>query len=343
MNLLRLEEPWFLLLLLPVLMCLVWPAARGGAAWPGMALGAALRNSRGPLVWRLLLACGLSCLVVAAARPQWGRTITERDQAGRDLVLVIDLSGSMRVDDMVDAGRRSDRLAAVFAAAEDFITRRQDDRIGLVFFATRAVTACPPTYDHETVRQFLDRMEAQQRARWERGDEEGLLGPATNLGLGLATAARALRDRSAKGRAVILVTDGADSRDIPGWIDPLLAARAASAADVRVHGIGIGDPAGTFTQRSIFGQIVQQRVPRHLLPDQSRLEAITSAGGGQAFRAEDPAGLVTVFAAIDRLEPSIASIRTVDDFADRFLWPLLAGVALVLCGLVLEPRLRGAA
>jgi Ca-activated chloride channel family protein len=337
----RFEQPWLLLLLvLPVAVALL-RLRRGGGAWPGTTLAAALPASRGPLAWHLLMAAALACLVVAAARPQHGRTVVERSQSGRDLMLVIDLSGSMQVDDLAHEGKRSDRLAAVVRAAAAFVARRPDDRIGLTFFSTRAVTACPPTFDHQTVLQFLERMERQQRAVWDRGDERGTLGGQTNLGLGVAMAARALRDRGAPGRAVVLITDGADSRDIPGWVDPLQAARSALAAGVRVHGIGVGDPEGTMSRRGAFGQIQLARVPRQLLPDMGRLRAVAVAGGGESFAAADAEGLEQVFTEIDRLEPSRAVVTESDDVTDRWRWPLAAGVALLLLALLLEPRMRG--
>jgi hypothetical protein len=119
--------------------------------------------------------------VVAAARPQYGRSVVEREQAGRDLMLVIDLSGSMQIDDLDDGkGGRQDRLATVVKAAKQFVAGRPDDRAGLVFFGDSALSSCPLTYDHDTVDQFLDRTERQQRALWARG-EEGLLGGNTNM------------------------------------------------------------------------------------------------------------------------------------------------------------------
>jgi Ca-activated chloride channel family protein len=339
----RFEIWWMLALLVLPLLVLVWRTRRGGGAWPGTALSAGLRSSSGPFIFRCLVVGGLACLVIAAARPQWGRSVVERTQAGRDIALVIDLSGSMQVDDIIDGSERRDRLGAVFAAARDFTTRRPDDRIGLIFFSSRAITACPPTFDHETTRQFLERMERQQRALWGRGDERGVLGGETNLGLGLAMAARALRDRGAPGRAIILITDGADSRDMAGWIDPIQAARSAAAADCRVYGIGVGDPGGTMTGTDMFGRRQAARVPRRLLPDLGRLRSIASAGNGNAFPATDAAGLAQVFAEIERLEPSTATVRTTDDFADHWRWPLAAGLVLVAVALACEPRLRGVA
>jgi Ca-activated chloride channel family protein len=333
-------SPWFLLGLILPLLALLWRVPRAGAAFAPFPLLTNLRPSRGPLVWRILIAAGLACLVVAAARPQHGRTITERTQAGRDLMLVIDLSGSMRIDDLGDANGRVDRLAAVFRAAERFVTGRPDDRIGLVFFSANALTSCPLTYDHATVRQFLERTERQQRTQWAN-DQQGLLGDATNIGLGVGTALKYLRSPNQLGKAVILITDGVDTRSLPGWVDPLVAARHAQALGARVHAVGVGNAQGGMTQ-TYGGRMTVVPLPREALPDPARLRAIATAGGGEYFSAGDEAGLKTVFERIDALEPTPRTVATRLDRSDRFRWPLALGTALLALALALRPRLLGA-
>lgn len=340
---------WLLLLVLP-LAVLLWRQRRGGAAHPAFPLmREVLRPSRGPTLFRLLVALGLALLVVAAARPQYGRTIVEREQAGRDLMLVMDLSGSMRLDDLDDGkGNRADRLNAVFRAAEAFIAGRADDRLGLVFFADNALTSCPLTYDHQTVLQFLARTERLQRQAWAQ-DRDGILGSNTNLGLGLADALRWLRREEGPaagkplGQAIILITDGVDSRGLANWVDPLQASRHAAAKEVQVFAIGVGNPEGRITRTDHWGNRHLLRTPPEMLPDMGRLESITRLAGGQAFAAGDLVGLKQVFARIDGLTPTPHLVRERDDFTDRFRWPLLAGVLLLALALVAEPRLRGAA
>ena len=351
----RFADPWLLLALLVPAWVLFHTAARGGRSFAPAGLAArALRPSHGPFLHRLLLSAALTCLVVAAARPQYGQTIVERAQAGRDLVLVIDLSGSMQIDDLVDEkGDRGDRLGGVMQAARRFISGRSDDRIGLVFFGDKALTSCPPTYDHETVLQFLERTERQQRALWNR-NADGLLGGNTNLGLGLGTALKSLRDPAhplagdaapdkALGKAVVLITDGVDSRQLANWVDPLLAARQAARLGVTVYGIGVGNPEGTRTVETFGGRKLLQPVGRDLLPDLGRLNAITGLAGGSAFAATNAAGLTEVFAKIDRLQPTPRTVRQRDDFTDRFQWVLAVGAALLALLLLTEPRLRGVA
>ncbi len=340
----RFADPWLLTaLVIPLLLLWRMPARGGRSFAPFPLAAAALRPSRGPLVYRLLLVIGLTALALAAARPQYGQTVTEREQAGRDLQLVIDLSGSMQVDDLVDEKNvRGDRLAGVMNAARQFIKGRPDDRIGLVFFADTALSSCPLTYDHQTVLQFLDRTEKQQRSLWG-GGRSGLLGMETNLGLGLGVALKGLRDPTALGRAVILITDGADTRQLRNWVDPLLAARQADRLGVIVYGIGVGNPEGTYTADQGFGRKRMSQVPPSLLPDLGRLQAITSLVGGTAFPATDPAALQDAFARIDRLQPTPRTVRQRDDFTDRCWWPLALGALLIALALALEPRLRGVA
>ena len=342
----RFEDPWFLALGLVVILILAYRPGRGAASFGAYGLAARLPVSRGPLLWRALIATGVALLIVALARPQWGRSITERIEAGRDIMLVIDTSLSMSVDDLRDTeGNRSDRLAAVFGAAKEFIHHRPDDRIGLVFFASTAVTSCPLTYDHGTVEDFLNQIEKNQRWRWEqlqgRGREAGFLGDGTNIGLGLGYALHALDDPKAKGRALILITDGADSRELPNWIDPLLAAHHAVDLNVIMYGIGVGDPHGTITQHDMFGREIANPTPPDLLPDMDRLQSIVEITKGTSFQANDKAALQRILDNIDSLEPTPHKVRTHDDYTDRYAWALIIGSFSILSALAFESRLRG--
>ncbi len=149
--------------------------------------------------------------------------------------------------------------------------------------------------------------------------------------------------RIIKGRAVILITDGVDSRGLSNWVDPLLAARQADRLGVAIYGIGVGNPNGTATQRDAYGSIHTMRLQGDMLPDMGRLEAIAKLAGGKAFAATDRAGLTEVFNGISALQPTPHTMRQRDDFADRWLWPLLAGAILAALALLTEPRLRGIA
>lgn len=339
----RFADPWLLLLALLPLAVLLARLRRGGAEFSMFPLASlSLQRSLGPTIQRVMIALALALLAIAAARPQYGRSVIERQQAGRDLILVIDLSPSMQVDDLVDAksAERQDRLHGVCAAAKDFVAGRGNDRIGLVFFAGQALTSCPLTYDHDTINAFIDRTERQQHALWQQ-NHPGLLGDGTNIGLGLGTALRALNDLKSKGRSIILITDGIDTRSLPNWVDPLIAARHAGSKAIAIHAIGIGNPDGTMTQHDRAGRLYKQPVPSELLPDLNRLKQITKITDGMAALASDQAGLTKILKQIDKLETTDQSVRTREDYTDRFAWPLAVATLLLALALTLEPRLRG--
>lgn len=345
----RFEEPWFLLGLVLSAAVLAWRPRRGGATFGAYGLAvAALRPSYAPVLGRCLAAAAIACLTIAAARPQYGRSISERTQAGRDLMLVIDLSLSMKIDDMTGPdGATRDRLAAVFDAADRFISGRPGDRIGLAFFGSRALTSCPLTFDHASVRDFLSRTQSIQRQLWEdrsrQQPESGMLGDGTNLGLGIGTALRWMDDEESPGKAIVVITDGKDSSELPNWEDPIRAARNAGIKGVRVHCIGVGNPQGTLSVTDLFGRTRRMRLRPNLLPDPQRLEEVSKASGGTALMANDENGLAEVFRRIDQLEPSEQQVRTRDDFTDRFLPWLVAGSILIGLSLVSDQRLRGVA
>jgi Ca-activated chloride channel family protein len=346
----RWDDPWLLLLLVLPLALLVRPSSQGGVAHSGFAVAiACLRPARLPWLWRLLAASGLACLVIAAARPQYGRSLAVRTAEGRDLVLVMDLSYSMTTDDIfAEDGERLDRLRAVNAAAERFIAGRPNDRIGLVFFGNHALLACPPTHDHQTVLDFIRRTEEQQRERWRDGPD-GLLGPGTNIGQGLGRALAAI-EKTPRGRAILVITDGRDTpaQALEGQaVDPVEAARRCQALGVRVHAISVGDPEGTRTDfehlmRTGVRRFVPTSYPRGMfLPDPERLREIVGVSGGVSLAANDRAGLERMLERIDELEPSPRQVAIHDDFEDRYPAWLLAGFLLLLLARIVETPWRG--
>ena len=351
----RFDHPWLLALLVIPLLTLLWRHRRGGAAFGAYALAVASAPiSRGPAIWKLITALGLASLVIAAARPQWGRSFERHEQRGRDLIIVIDLSKSMLVDDMFDSdGDRINRLQAVSDAAERFIDRRPNDRIGLVFFSEQAMTSCPLTFDHDTVIDFLHNTEERQLASWQASLRQrnlrggGLLGEGTNLGLGIGTALRRLVDVEARsGRAVVLITDGRDTppEQMRAWKDPVAAAKHANDLDVNLYAIGVGDANGTWTDLTTlvrFGRKKLVPVTGNMLPDMQRLQEITDAASGMAMRAGDREQLEQILDRIDALEPSPYEVEMIHDYHDRFALPLTIGLLLLLSATLLEPRLRG--
>lgn len=223
-------------------------------------------------------------------------------------MLAIDLSGSMAREDFTVGGRRADRLTVVKQVAQDFLQRREGDRVGLVLFGTRAYLQAPLTFDRQTVSDFLAEAVV------------GLPGQETAIGDALGTSVLRLRERPEESRVLILLTDGANNA---GVLDPREAAQLAAAEGIRVHTIGVG--AEATTQQGFFGRRIVN--PSADL-DEQVLQDIADATGGQYFRARDAATLAQVYRDIDRLEPTAGEPRSTRPRKDLFAWPL--GMALLL-------------
>ena len=258
----------------------------------------------------LLLAASMAwiLLVTAAARPVHVGAPRSLPAAGRDLMLAIDLSGSMAREDFTMGGRRADRLTVVKHVAEDFLTRRKGDRVGLVLFGTRAYLQAPLTFDRKTVSEFLAEAEV------------GLPGQETAIGDALGTSILRLRERPEDSRVLILLTDGANNA---GALDPREAAALAAAEGIRVHTIGVG--ADTGSRQGLFGRRIVN--PSADL-DEQLLQDIADATGGEYFRARNAEALAQVYREIDRIEPTDGDPRTTRPRKDLFAWPL--GLTMVL-------------
>jgi len=241
-------------------------------------------------------------------------------QAGRDLMLAVDLSGSMSEEDMELGGRPVDRLTAAKAVLADFLDRRGGDRVGLLVFGQRAYALTPLTLDLTSVRQQLD------------DSVVGLAGRETALGDALALAVKRLQSQPADQRVVILLTDGVNTA---GVLDPRKASELARDAKVRVHTIAFGGEGGV----SVFGF-------RLALPgggeqvDEAGLQRIAQDTGGRFFRARDTESLAGIYAEIDRLEPVKRPGQAVRPRIERYPWPL--GIALALALLAALPAWRRA-
>jgi len=307
----ELAWPWvFVLLPLPwLLRRWLAPAAPGQALHlphPGLRLAAvAERAPRGRM---LGLALAWLCLLGAAARPQWVGPPQAQQRSGRALMLAVDLSGSMRTDDMELAGQPVSRFAAVEAIASDFIARRGGDELGLVLFGSRAFLVTPLTYDLDAVRAQL------------QGATVGLAGTETAIGDAIAVAVKRLAGLPEQARVLVLLTDGVNNA---GSIAPLQAAAAAKAAGVRVYTIGIG--ATRMRVPDFFGTRVVN--PSADL-DEPMLRALAEQTGGRYFRATDTGELAAAYRAIDALEPMPQQGPSLRPRRELFRWPLLAALAL---------------
>jgi Ca-activated chloride channel family protein len=323
MSLPEFAWPWmFLALPLPWVLRHVLrplkPAQALNLPQPGLSL---VQSSlaRAPFAATLLLALAWLCLVVAAARPQHLGPPEPQRRSGRALMMAVDLSGSMSLDDMQLAGRQVTRFAAVEAIAGDFIDRRAGDELGLILFGSQAYLVTPLTYDLDAVRAQL------------HGAVVGLPGRETAIGDALAVAVKRLADMPEAARVVVLLTDGVNNA---GSIAPREAARAAKAAGVRVYTIGIG--ANAMRVPDFFGTRVVN--PSADL-DVGMLTDIANQTGGRFFRATDTDQLAAAYRAIDELEPVPQQGAALRPRFELFRWPLLA--ALILFGLAVLPRYVG--
>jgi Ca-activated chloride channel family protein len=307
--------PWVLAALPLPLLARLLPPARPvvGAALrlpPLQAAGALEAGGTSHRHRRLILTLGWlawGLLVLATARPEWVGDPVSLPLAGRDLMLAVDISGSMEQEDYLLAGRPASRLEVVKAVAGRFLERRQGDRLGLILFGGRAYLQTPLTHDRETVAKMLDESVI------------GLAGRETAIGDAIGLAVKRLRDREDDNRVLILLTDGAQTA---GALGALEAARLAAEAGVRVYTIGIG--GGALGVRTPFGML--RRQPSDL--DPATLEAIATATGGRFFQATDTAQLEAIYEELDRLEPSERDQRTYRPLQSLYPWP--AGVALGL-------------
>lgn len=289
--------PWMLLMLpLPLLIRYLWPPARsaqpalrapfyddwrqmsesqgGGVKGQGRVAGFAL--------WLLWLA-----LLVAAARPVWIGEAIELPNSGRDLMLAVDISGSMRIEDMQLGQVMGRRIDAVKQVGSRFIERRKGDRLGLILFGTNAYVQSPLSFDTATVERFLT--EAQI----------GFAGQETAIGDAIGLAVKRLRERPAESRVLILLTDG---QDTASSVRPLDAAKLASKLGIKIYTIGIG--ADEMTLPGMFGSSFGSRqVNPSAELDEEGLQQIAKLTGGQYFRARNPQELANIYAMLDQLEP----------------------------------------
>lgn len=253
-------------------------------------------------VWLLLCA--------AAARPQWLDAPVTPPRSGRDLLLAVDLSGSMAEQDMRLGGVRVDRLTAVKAVLGDFLERRRGDRVGLLLFGVQAYALVPLTFDLDSVRQQL------------AGSVIGMAGRETAIGDAVALAVKRLRERPDSQRVLILLTDGVNTA---GALSPERASELARAESVRVHAIGFGGEGAAGD--GLFG----------LLPaagaeiDEDTLRGVAEETGGRYFRARNTAELADIYGELDKIEPIEAEAAPVRPRRDLYPWPtalaLLAALA----------------
>ncbi len=320
-------HPYFLslLLLLPVL---AWLKGRRGRSpaflYSSVKLVEGLTRARrsraggflAALRWLVLLV-----LILALAQPRLtiggGTTVKA---SGVDIAVAFDLSGSMLSEDFVVKGERVNRFNMARSVLKGFIDERPADRIGLVVFASQAYIATPLTLDHEFLHANLDRLEIGSINQNQ-----------TAIGDGLGTAVNRLRDLKSKSKIIILMTDGVTNA---GKLNPLLAADAAAALGAKVYTVGIGvQGTAPMPEIDMFGRKGYRDMPVEI--DEVTLQKIADTTGGKYYRADNAERFQEIYAEIDKLEKTEATINKYTEFKELFPWLVAGGLALLLVELVL--------
>ena len=316
------HDPWLLALalLIPLQVYLALkPRSR-----PALAFSAAWLIGRVRPTWRLhfakyaftLRSLALALFVVGLARPQVLLPESRARVYGIDIMLVIDVSTSMRAEDLAPG---KNRLTAAKEVVRDFVSRRADDRIGMVVFAGRPYTQAPLTLDYNVIIEMLDWLET------------GMVEDGTAIGMALGTAVNRLRESEAKAKVVILLTDG---RNNMGEIGPETAAQAARSMNVRVYTVGVGTRGrAPYPVVDALGR--KRYVYQQAEVDDASLAEIAQVTGGRYFRATDSESLEETYREIDRLEKSELPAKRQGRFKELFPLFVLPAVGLLLAELLL--------
>ena len=306
----------FVLLPLPFIFRFFMPAsAKARAAlkvadtgrWEAGHSAKTTHHSSAKLAWLLPLMIWVS-LLVALARPVWVGEPVRLPAAGRDLMLAVDISGSMEIADMQLNNKPVNRLEIVKHVLNDFITQREGDRLGLILFGSNAYLQAPLTFDRETARTFMNESAL------------GLAGKMTAIGEAIALSAKRMRENPSDSQVLVLLTDGENTA---GSIEPIRAAELAAELGIRIYTIGLG--AETMEVPSFFGSRTVN--PSREL-DERGLTEIATLTDGRFFRARNTEELSQIYTLIDELEPSIREDKVYRPETSYFHWPLL--VALLL-------------
>lgn len=305
---------WLLVLLAPMIAYYIYRTLQGGAAIRISTIEGVRRAPRTLRYWLRHAPFVLRCaafvlLVVALARPQDVDEQRRSSAEGIDIMLAVDVSGSMLARDF-----KPDRITAAKEVAGRFIADRYGDRLGLVVFAGEAFTQSPLTTDQSTLQTMLSRMRS------------GIIEDGTAIGNGLATAINRLRESDAKSKVIILLTDGVNNR---GEIAPLMAADIAADMGIKVYTIGVGTRGkAPYPVVDMFGNMSFQ--PMDVEIDEKTLEGIAERTGGRYFRATDNDKLQSIYDEINQLEKSKVEVTDYTVYHERFLALLLAALGVLL-------------
>jgi Ca-activated chloride channel family protein len=321
-------HPWILLGLLAVPL-LAWMRGNlGGAPAVEFSSTALLRSlgrvaeSRTGNFLTGLFYVGLAALIVGLARPQGGKSTTQVQASGIDIMILLDVSGSMLTQDYFMDDQRTNRLTATTAVTKKFIEGRPNDRIGLMAFASRPYLVSPLTLDHDWLLQNLDRVHI------------GQVVDGTAIGSAIASGLNRLKDPSSKSKVLILLTDGVNNC---GKVTPETAAEAAKALGVRLYAIGAGTngiaPVPVYQENSETPRLDPSGKPMFIDVqvsfDEAQLKRVAQISGGHEYRASDTKSMQDIFSEIDKLEKSTVKYKKTVEYTDLYPWFLTAGLALV--------------
>jgi Ca-activated chloride channel family protein len=321
----RFANPLWLtiLLLFPLLVLIYWTRRRPATMeYSDLRLTHGLpRSVRSRLLWvpDVLRLIALVLLILAIARPQTGRGLEIIHGEGVDIIIALDISGSMGALDF----EPQNRLGAAKQVIGEFIKKRRYDRVGLVVFAREAFSQSPPTFDYAVLSRLLTEIDLAP----ELGLDDG-----TAIGLGLAQAATMLRGRDAASRIIILLTDGVNNA---GQVDPVTAARAAAALGIKIYSVGVARPGQVLipVDDPLLGRTVRL-VESEI--DEETLQQIANETGGLYFRAQDTAGLQQIYEEIDRLEKSDVEVQVLTRYSELAAWLLLPALGFVVLEMILR-------
>lgn len=319
-------QPWFLLLLLLLPLAAWWRGRQGNPAaflYSSTHLVSGVANIGQSGAGRVLAAMRwltLVLFIVGLARPQFVESETSVKASGIDIVVAIDLSGSMEAEDFELKGQRVNRLEIEKDVLKKFVEKRPGDRIGLVAFAGKAYVAAPLTLDHDFLQSNIDRLELHTI-------EDG-----TAIGSGLSAAVNRIRELKSKSKIVILMTDGVSNA---GKVPPLTAAEAAQALGIKVYTIGVGTHGMAPVPRGVdmFGRKVYGQAEVDI--DEKTLQEISKKTGAEYFRADNTEALRKIYDRIDKLEKTEIEVKRFVHIKEQFQWVLVPGLALLLLEVLL--------
>jgi Ca-activated chloride channel family protein len=313
----RFAQPAWLFLLLPVILLLVLRRGKGAdsaVVFPNLSILVSLGRRKRALAWNFglpLAFLALVCAIISMARPVWRNEYQSRTASGIDIMIAFDVSLSMDIDDFIDRGESVKRIDVAKRVVDDFISRRPEDRMGLIAFAGRPRDASPITLDHQWLRNSLDELRLNDEMMMGTVKEQG-----TAIGSAIAAASVRLEARDARSKIIVLITDGASNS---GKISPIEAAEHAKTLGIKIYTVAIGTKEGRVDPSIMRFPYQEFDIPT--------LQKIASLTGGEHYHAKNLAALKETFTTINNLEKTDSKSLTVID--DTELFPWFVGITLL--------------